>query len=187
MGETYSNNIIYNVKDGIIQSFGRDLAWWLVYIFSVSVCLILDLALITIRTAFWPTDVRNPNPCPAPYQDGGLILTVVIFIFYQVDVFQEIEKSAEMRQRMEEAAIEELKQGWDRDNTTSKAEIEMEGEVQEFLDRPRAMEEEGTPGRKNTGFRIGRGSFAGERGAIEDDINARLARRFGSVKKRSNA
>lgn len=86
---------------------------------------------------------------------------------------------------MEEAASGELQQGWDRENKRSRAEIEMEGEVQGFLDRPRAMEE-GTPGRKSTGSRIGRGSFAGERGAIEDDINARLARRFGSVKKRNN-
>lgn len=87
---------------------------------------------------------------------------------------------------MEEAASGELQQGWDRDNKRSKAEIEMEGEVQGFLDRPRAMEEGRTPERKSTGSRIGRGSFAGERGAIEDDINARLARRFGSIKKRSN-
>lgn len=78
---------------------------------------------------------------------------------------------------MEEAASEELKQGWDK---KSKTEIEIEGEVQEFLDRPRAMEEGRAPGRKS-------GSLAGERGGIEDDISVRLARRFGSVKKRSNA
>lgn len=61
---------------------------------------------------------------------------------------------------MEEAASGELKQGWDRDNKRS----QVENEVQEFLDRPRAMEEGRTPGRKSTGSQTGRGSFTGERG-----------------------
>jgi magnesium-transporting ATPase (P-type) len=61
LGETYSNNVIYNVKDGILRRFGKDLTWWLVYIFCLSACLVLDLALISIRAAFWPTDVRILN------------------------------------------------------------------------------------------------------------------------------
>lgn len=156
LGETYSNNVIYNVKDGILRRFGQDLTWWLVYIFCLSACLILDLALITIRTAFWPSDV---------------------------DVFQEIEKSREMRQRMEEAASIELQQGRNQRQGMSKTEIEIEGEVQEFLDRPRVAAEGRASGRKSTGSRVGRISFAGDREETEDDINARLARRFGSIRR----
>ncbi|KAI5840221.1 phospholipid-translocating P-type ATPase [Morchella snyderi] len=156
LGETYSNNVIYNVKDGILRRFGKDLTWWLVYIFCLSACLILDLALISIRAAFWPTDV---------------------------DVFQEIEKSKEMRERMEEAASVELQQSWNQNQGRSKAELEIEGEVQEFLDRPRVMEEGRTPGGKTTSPCVDRISFSGDRGEAEDDINAHLARRFGSIRR----
>lgn len=88
-----------------------------------------------------------------------------------------------MRQRMEEAAHGELQQGWERDKKKSKTEVEVEGEVQNFLDRPRVMEEGKTPGRRSTSSRIGRRSFVDERVEAEDDINARLARRFGSIRK----
>lgn len=83
---------------------------------------------------------------------------------------------------MEEAAGGELQQSWDR-GQKSRTEVGIEGEVQEFLDRPRVMEEGRTSGRRSTGSRISRGSFAGEEGETEDDINARLAKRFGSIRR----
>lgn len=86
-------------------------------------------------------------------------------------------------QRMEEVTSKEPQQGWSRYKEKSRTEIEKEGEVQEFLDRPRIMEEGRTPVRKSTSYRVGRGSFSGEQGETEDDINVRLAKRFGSIRR----
>ncbi|KAF8450022.1 hypothetical protein BDZ91DRAFT_751380 [Kalaharituber pfeilii] len=84
----YRDNVLYNVRDGLLHRFGRDWTWWLVYIFTVATCVLLDVAFITVRTALWPTDV---------------------------DTFQEIEKIPSLRARLEEAASFELQQGWQKD------------------------------------------------------------------------
>lgn len=91
---TYSDNTIHYVKDALLYHFGRDLDWWLVYFFAVAICLLLDALFIAVRTTFWPTDV---------------------------DKFQEMEQSPEMRLRLERAANHEA--------------------VQAILDRPRDDEE----------------------------------------------
>jgi len=144
----YNNNIIHDVKGGITTRFGKELSWWLVYIFTVSACLIFDVSLITIRTAFWPTDV---------------------------DTFQEIEKSREMRKLLEEAANEEPTQGWIGDKGKPDNVCEREAAVQEILDRPRDMEEgrSGTPKTAVSSAPL-----------VEvEDMDAMVAKRFGSVKR----
>lgn len=59
-------------------------------------------------------------------------------MFYPTDVdeFQAIEQNHELRQSLEEAASEELQQGW-----RGREEKAREDEVQAILDRPREMEE----------------------------------------------
>jgi phospholipid-translocating ATPase len=113
---TYKNNKIYHVKWSFLRHFGRDLSWWLVFFVTIAVCLLFDILLIVVRNAFWPTDV---------------------------DIFQEIEQDRDMRRRLEEAASEELQQGWNRDskNGDPPRPTSREAEVMEILDRPREMEE----------------------------------------------
>ncbi|KAA8900188.1 phospholipid P-type ATPase transporter [Sphaerosporella brunnea] len=134
---TYTN-FIHNVKWSFTHHFGRDLSWWLVFFISIAVCVLFDILLITVRNAFWPTDVN---------------------------IFQEIEQDSEMRKRLEEAASEELQQGLNRDSKIPRP-TSRETEVMEILDRPREMEE---------GWRMRK---------AEEDVEANLARRFGSVKRR---
>jgi phospholipid-translocating ATPase len=135
----YGDNVIHNVKWSFLHHFGRDLSWWLVFFLTVAVCMLFDVLLITIRNTFWPTDT---------------------------DIFQEIEQDCDMRKRLEEAASEELQQGWNRDSERSDPQrpTSREAEVMEILDRPRDMEE-------------GRGVRR------EEDVEAIVARRFGSVKR----
>ncbi|KAF8542184.1 hypothetical protein BDD12DRAFT_826043 [Trichophaea hybrida] len=107
LSSVYTHNVIHNVKGSFLHHFGADLSWWLVYIFSVSACLLLDVLFIAIRVAFLPTDV---------------------------DDFRELEKSRVMRQRFEEAASDELQQGW---STSKKPSLK----EKEILDRPGDIEE----------------------------------------------
>jgi phospholipid-translocating ATPase len=110
LSKVYAYNVIHNVKESFLQHFGVDLSWWLVYIFSVAACLFLDVLFISIRVAFWPTDV---------------------------DDFRELEQSRVMRQRFEEAARDELQQGWNR----PKKPQSKEEEIPKTLDRPGDIEE----------------------------------------------
>lgn len=81
----YHDNVLYNVRGGLLTRFGQDPAWWMVYIATVAACILFDITLTTFRVAFWPTDV---------------------------DIFQEFEKHPELRKRFEEEAAMELQQGW---------------------------------------------------------------------------
>jgi len=118
----YGNNTIYNVKDGLLDRFGQNGLWWLTLILVVSSVILFELGVSSMRAAIWPTDV---------------------------DIFQEYEQDREIRKRFEEAAAEELQQGWDRGTKKSSLELAREAmdeaareaEVQEILDRPRMMEE----------------------------------------------
>jgi len=148
LSAAYNNNTIHDVKGGITTRFGRELPWWLVFVFTVSACLIFDVSIITIRTAFWPTDV---------------------------DTFQEIEKSGEMRRLLEEAASEELQQGRIGGKGKPSNACEREAAVQEILDRPRDMEE----GRSRTPEIVVPSAPPVE----VEDMDAIVARRFGSVKR----
>ena len=81
----YRDNVLYDVRGGLLTRFGPDPVWWMVYIATVAACILFDITLTTVRKAFWSTDV---------------------------DTFQEFEKIPELRKQFEEAATMELQQGW---------------------------------------------------------------------------
>jgi phospholipid-translocating ATPase len=118
----YGDNKIYNVKDGLLDRFGQNGLWWLTLVVTISAAVLLEIVVSSLRVFIRPTDV---------------------------DIFQEYEQDREIKKRFEEAAAEELQQGWDRGTKKSSMELareaateaEREAEVQEILDRPRMMEE----------------------------------------------
>jgi phospholipid-translocating ATPase len=58
-----------------------------------------------------------------------------------VDLFQEYEQDLGLRLRFEEAAANELQQGWNRGEKKSSLELNREAEIEDILSRPRIMEE----------------------------------------------
>lgn len=116
------NYIQYPVYESFFVEYGRDLTWWLNTLLIITVLILLDLAVTSIRKAFRPTDT---------------------------DVFQELERDPIIRQRFEETvraeaeaiegldAASEIKMGTV-DGKTS-AEIRREDDIQALLDRPRIM------------------------------------------------
>ncbi|KAH0547563.1 hypothetical protein FGG08_000288 [Glutinoglossum americanum] len=109
----YKNNVIYNVKDGLLQRFGRSATWWLVLILVVSSCVIIEFAATSIRCAYWASDV---------------------------DQFREYEKDVGLRRRFEEAASTELQQGRDRGSKKASADLKPESEVQELSSAEDALQ-----------------------------------------------
>ncbi|RPA71295.1 P-type ATPase [Ascobolus immersus RN42] len=179
----YADNTVYNVKGGLTTRFGRDLSWWTALLLSITVCLLIDIAFISLRTAFFPTDI---------------------------DTFQEIEQSTEFKQRLEEAAANELQQGWQRRKKSEDIRRE-EGEVQELLDRRMEQEnfsnmEQGRasaaggpsvpPPRPSMAGRSGsynpgrpsvqaarKSAVIGETLEEEEDIEEIVAKRFGQIRR----
>jgi len=119
----YSNNVIYNVKDGLFQRFGRNLLWWLTLIVVVVLFAVFETTISTVRSSIFPTDV---------------------------DVFQGYEQEREARKRFEEAAADYLQAGWDRGTKKSSLELareavveaEREQHIEDLLKRPRTMTNE---------------------------------------------
>lgn len=119
----YSSNVIYNVRDGLLDRFGRNLLWWLTLILIVVACCGLEICVKALKVAFLPEDE---------------------------DVFRELEKDAGAMKRLERAAAIGLQDepeaataigdGVTRIRTREEEE-EREGEVQELLNRPRVMPE----------------------------------------------
>jgi phospholipid-translocating ATPase len=122
----YSDNVIYYVRHGFLERFGRNILWWLVVILSVAAVLLFEIVVRTAKTAWKPTDV---------------------------EVFQMLEKEPDVRRRFEESSGGWLYQGWQRDGDAPslradqvfggegvKTEQEKrEKEVGELLARPRVM------------------------------------------------
>ena len=73
----YRNNVIYNVRDGLLDRFGRNALWWLTLIAIVLSFLLLELAIKAVKAAFFPSDV---------------------------ELFQVFEKDEKLRQRFEDSA-----------------------------------------------------------------------------------
>ena len=131
LSSIYTNNAIYDVKDGFLDRFGRNLLWWLTLILIVSSAAVFEMGVRAVRMAWIPSDVHT---------------------------FQELEKDAVIKQRFEEASRMELWMSLDQtrngsvvgsgvvtgDNMGRQRTVEeqerREGEVQELLDRPRVME-----------------------------------------------
>lgn len=60
LATVYHNNVLYNVKGGLFHRFGHTTLWWLTLILAVASCVVFELGIASLRTAFWPTDVRPP-------------------------------------------------------------------------------------------------------------------------------
>ncbi|KAL8786154.1 MAG: hypothetical protein Q9213_002924 [Squamulea squamosa] len=124
LSSMYSNNVIYNVRDGFLDRFGRNALWWLTLIVIVLSCCGLEISAKALKVAFMPEDE---------------------------DLFRELEKDSGARERLERAAAIGLKDhtsvnigtgdGIERIRTHEEQE-RREGEVQELLDRPRVMVEQ---------------------------------------------
>ena len=123
LSSTYSNNVIYDVKDGFFDRFGRNPLWWLTLILIVTACWAIEIGIKTIKASYIPSDA---------------------------DVFRELEKDAVIRERFEDAAAVGINgtswsDGKDSSETrrslhpvrTASEDKEREDEVQHFLNRPR--------------------------------------------------
>jgi phospholipid-translocating ATPase len=172
----YSNNVIYNVKDGLLQRFGRNLLWWLTLIVVVVLFAVFEMAISTIRSSLLPTDV---------------------------DIFQRYEQDREVRKRFEEAAAHYLQEGWDKGTKksslelASKAAVEAEREqhIEDLLKRPRTMTNERADGsqmRKRNSWpaeenvemaKLGNDNEAETAAGKSLDAAELFSRGFGSVKK----
>ncbi|KAH7113852.1 hypothetical protein B0J11DRAFT_445923, partial [Dendryphion nanum] len=150
-------NTIYYVRGTLFTTYGRSLRFWAVMALSIVAVLVFEFTVITIRSAFWGTDE---------------------------DVFQRLEKDPATKRRLEEAAAEELQNGWDRNKKTKE-----KGEAGSELER---KEEERREGEVRELLRLrGEGSAAADREArnapgIErrqsEDPDHLLERGFGRVR-----
>lgn len=115
----YSNNVVYDVRDGLLRRFGRDAAWWFTIILILVACWTFEIAVKCVKVSYAPGDV---------------------------DVFQELEKDAEIRRRFESAAragtecgiMEDEGHQMDEGVRVSE-EQRREEDVRELLERPRAV------------------------------------------------
>jgi phospholipid-translocating ATPase len=87
---TYANNYEYDVKDGILERFGRNPLWWSSLILILLACVLFEIVVRTVKGVFFPTDV---------------------------EIFQQLEKDPIVRRRFEEASASELLAGWHHDAT----------------------------------------------------------------------
>lgn len=67
----YTNNVIYDVRNGLLQRFGRNALWWLTLVLSVSVCWIFEIAIKTAKRNWMPSDAD----CFRELQTDGRIRT----------------------------------------------------------------------------------------------------------------
>lgn len=115
----YSNNVVYDVRDGLLRRFGRSAAWWFTIILILAACWTFETAVKGLKIAWAPGDV---------------------------DVFQELEKDDEIRKRFETAAragtecgmMDDVENQMDEDARASE-EHRREEDVRELLKRPRAV------------------------------------------------
>ncbi|KAI4260614.1 MAG: hypothetical protein LQ352_000176 [Teloschistes flavicans] len=124
LSSVYSSNVIYNVRDGFLDRFGRNALWWLTLILIIVTCCGLEICVKALKVAFLPEDE---------------------------DVFRELEKDKAARRRLEQAAAVGLKNRADSESNddegveqvrTREEEERREGEVRELLNRPRVMPEQ---------------------------------------------
>ena len=124
LSSTYSNNVVYNVKDGFFDRFGKNPLWWLTLILVVTACWAIEIGVKTVKASWFPSDA---------------------------DVFRELEKDPVIRKRFNEAAAsgsaatviprdafnsQRMRTGLHTVRTASEDQ-QREQEVQEMLDRPR--------------------------------------------------
>jgi len=159
LAATYSNNVIYHVRDAFLHRFGSSILWWLCLILILISVVAFELSIASVRRYLFPQDE---------------------------DTFEELERDLPIRRRFEEASAMYLQQGWDRGEKKSSLELERErveqeqadreGHVQELLkNRPETMEEANAA--------AARKSLNEERGRRSLEMQEMLGRRFGSVRR----
>ncbi|KAK3065835.1 hypothetical protein LTS18_002340 [Coniosporium uncinatum] len=159
LAATYSNNVIYHVRDAFLHGFGSSILWWLCLILILISVVAFELSVASVRRYLFPQEE---------------------------DTFEELERDLPIRRRFEEASAMYLQQGWDRGERKSSLEVERErleqeqadreGHVQELLkNRPETMEEANAA--------AARKSLNEERGRRSLEMQEMLSKRFGSVRR----
>lgn len=115
LSSTYQNNVIYDVREGFLERFGRDTLWWLTLILVLAACWILEIGVKAAQRSWFPSDA---------------------------DCFRELEKDPAIKKRFEQAALMDFTTSSKVDPVEANAHLHNrrmveEGEVQEMLDRPR--------------------------------------------------
>ena len=126
----YTDNVIYDVKKGFLDRFGKNALWWLTLILIIISVWAFEIAVRCLKSMWVESDV---------------------------EVFQELEKDPSIRQRFEAAANGESRSRLERSSRrpsewveesraemrnvprTAEDQAKREVEVQELLDRPRVM------------------------------------------------
>ena len=120
LSTTYHNNVIYDVREGFLERFGRNTLWWLTLILVVGACWVLEIAVKAAQRLWFASDA---------------------------DCFRELEKDSAIKKRFEQAATIDSNTSGKFDpaeanrhlpiRRTTEEDRQREGEVQEMLDRPR--------------------------------------------------
>ena len=120
LSSTYHNNVIYDVREGFLERFGRNALWWLTLILVVAACWVLEIGVKAAQCSWLPSDA---------------------------DCFRELEKDPAIKRRFEQAAAIDSTttgpidpaeaSGGLPSQRTAEEDRQREGEVQEMLDRPR--------------------------------------------------
>lgn len=144
----YPTNVIYNVRDGLLDRFGRNALWWLTFILIVTACWAFEIAVKSARIAWAPGDV---------------------------DLFQELEKDEGVWKRLEIAAglgmgvhsaeDEKGSKRREQEEEEKREEQEREEHIRELLERPRAVMGESSTVRRrqlSLGGELGHGHETGE-------------------------
>jgi phospholipid-translocating ATPase len=132
------SNQIYYVRNTFLRGFGSSLSWWLCLVLILLAVVIFEFAVQSAQAAFFTSDE---------------------------DVFRALEKDPLVKRRFEEAASEELQNGWDKAGKGERTEEQRrEGEIKDLLSR-----------RVET-VDVGEGQQGG------GDVDRILSRGFGDVK-----
>ena len=115
LSATYRNNVIYDVREGFLDRFGKNVLWWLTLILILTACWVLETGVKAAQCSWFPSDA---------------------------DCFRELEKDPAIKKRFKQAAAMDpaMSSNPDRakaDQTAAEEDLRWEGEVQEMLDRPR--------------------------------------------------
>ena len=121
LSSRYHNNVVYDVKDGFFDRFGKNPLWWCTLILVVIACWALEVGVKTTKVACLPSEA---------------------------DLFRELGKDPAIKKRFEKAAVVGLVAGASYDDMeghtsasgarpvrTAEEEREREGEVEEILKR----------------------------------------------------
>ena len=119
LSTTYHNNVIYGVREGFLERFGRNTLWWLTLILVLAACWVLETAIKAAQRSWFPNDA---------------------------DCFRELEKDSAIKRRFEQATMDTTTSSkFDPTEVnellsirrTTEEDRQREDEVQEILDRPR--------------------------------------------------